>query len=123
MKLYDSFYVMHVMHAGATGARFVVHLNPDHEIFAAHFPGNPITPGVCQIAMVRELATRYTRLHLTLHHIASIKYQNLLKPDGQSLVTISLDNVHADEDGNVALQATVSDEHTTYTKMSLTFSL
>ena len=122
MTLNDSFYTVHATHVDATGTRFVVRLNPAHEIFAAHFPGNPITPGVCQIAMVRELASCYVKQRLTLRHIASIKYQNLLKPDADTLLNITLANVRTDADGNYTLQATVGDEHTTYTKMSLTFT-
>ena len=34
---------------------FNVILNPDHLIYKAHFPGQPVTPGVCILQMIREL--------------------------------------------------------------------
>lgn len=34
---------------------FVVRVNPDHEIYKAHFPGYPITPGVCIVKIATEL--------------------------------------------------------------------
>ena len=32
-----------------------VQLNASHKIFDGHFPGNPVTPGVVQIQIVKEL--------------------------------------------------------------------
>ena len=32
-----------------------IETNPSHIIYKAHFPGNPITPGVCIIKTAREL--------------------------------------------------------------------
>ena len=36
------------------GAVYRVSLNPDCEVYKGHFPGNPISPGVCGIQMIRE---------------------------------------------------------------------
>ena len=35
-------------------------LNKDHEIFKGHFPGNPVTPGVCMMQIVKELTEEFT---------------------------------------------------------------
>ena len=34
---------------------FKVILNPDHLIYKAHFPGQPVTPGVCILQIIQEL--------------------------------------------------------------------
>ncbi|MBQ0740088.1 3-hydroxyacyl-ACP dehydratase, partial [Aquimarina celericrescens] len=31
-------------------------INKNHKIFKGHFPGNPVTPGVCMIQIIKELA-------------------------------------------------------------------
>lgn len=31
-----------------------IEMNPKHDIYKGHFPGNPITPGVCLTQMVKE---------------------------------------------------------------------
>lgn len=35
-------------------SRVTVRLKPDSVIYSAHFPGNPVTPGVCIIGMAVE---------------------------------------------------------------------
>ena len=37
------------------GAVYTLRLNPDHVIYKAHFPGEPITPGVCILQIGQEL--------------------------------------------------------------------
>lgn len=39
-------------------ARFVVRLLPDCDVYRGHFPGHPVSPGVCNIEMVRECFAR-----------------------------------------------------------------
>lgn len=36
-------------------SRVTVRLKPDSVIYSAHFPGNPVTPGVCIIGMAVEV--------------------------------------------------------------------
>ena len=45
---------------------FRIRLNPAHEIYRAHFPGQPITPGVCQIQLVTELLSQLLDAEATL---------------------------------------------------------
>ena len=37
---------------------FCVALNADCEVYQGHFPGEPISPGVCNIQMIKECAER-----------------------------------------------------------------
>lgn len=34
-----------------------IQLEPSHPIYAAHFPGNPITPGACLVRIAEELVS------------------------------------------------------------------
>ena len=50
MKLLNDFCTI----AGGDTDKIWLRLNPDHPIYHAHFPGNPITPGVCIVQIVGE---------------------------------------------------------------------
>ena len=54
MKLIGDFF--HIVSTKHSEAELVwqVQLNADHYIYRAHFPGNPITPGVCLVQMVMK---------------------------------------------------------------------
>ncbi len=58
-----------------------VRFNPEHEIYKAHFPGRPITPGVCQIQMVTELLSLCLNAEVVLTDIKNVKYMAIMSPD------------------------------------------
>ena len=53
-------------HSGEDGVEYAVRLNPEHFIFRAHFPGMPITPGVCILQMCIELLGKWCGMPLVL---------------------------------------------------------
>ncbi len=50
----------HILSSDITsdGGMFRVSLNADCEVYRGHFPGEPISPGVCNIQMIKECAER-----------------------------------------------------------------
>ena len=65
-----------------------VRLNPEHEIYKAHFPGQPITPGVCQIQMVTELLSLHRGMEMILTDIKSVKYMAVISPAEVTELTV-----------------------------------
>ena len=53
--LVNSFYSVEKTESFENTCRIGVVLNSSHEIYKAHFPGNPITPGVCLLQIALEL--------------------------------------------------------------------
>ena len=52
----DDFYTLNQIAPQGEGKYICrITLNPAHPIFAGHFPGNPITPGVCMLQIIKEL--------------------------------------------------------------------
>ena len=90
----------------------------EHPIYQAHFPGNPITPGVCLVHLVGELAEQHTGLKLQLQEIKNIKFLNMLVPQENHPVLFHLT---IDPD-SWKVQALVNDSDTTYAKMSLRYT-
>lgn len=102
---------------GADGAwAGSVELIPESVIYAAHFKGMPITPGVCLVQIAVELASAASGQHLRLVAAKDIKFLNPVLPDKTSILDVSLKQVS--EDG--VWQAVLSDAGITCAKMTLT---
>ena len=57
-----------------------ISLNKDHEIFKSHFPGNPVTPGVCMMQIVKELTEEFTGKKLFLKSASNVKFMAIINP-------------------------------------------
>lgn len=55
-------------------------LNPQHNIFMGHFPDNPVTPGVCMIQIVKDLAEKITGKKLFLSSASNVKFMAIINP-------------------------------------------
>ena len=51
-------------------------LNKDHDIFKGHFPGNPVTPGVCMMQIVKELTEECIGMKVLLKSASNVKLAN-----------------------------------------------
>lgn len=56
-------------------------LNDKHEIFKGHFPGNPITPGVGMMQIIKELTEEITEKKLFLSQASNVKFMALINPE------------------------------------------
>ncbi|MBO4488201.1 MAG: beta-hydroxyacyl-ACP dehydratase [Bacteroidales bacterium] len=98
-----------------------VRLLPESVIFKAHFPDNPIMPGVCLVGMVQELAERMKGCQLTLSEVRNVKYLAVLKPNANPDVMVRFDKV--EEDGSrLRTDGVVMADEKVYTKFSLIFA-
>lgn len=88
----------------------------DSKVYAAHFPGKPITPGVCMIGAVVELLSQAAGQALSLVKVNNIKYISMMTPDDIDGATLA-----ATLDGNTAT-ATYINGDTIYAKMKLTLN-
>jgi 3-hydroxyacyl-[acyl-carrier-protein] dehydratase len=61
--------------------RATIRLNAEHEIFAGHFPENPVTPGVASVQMISEILGFYLKKELFLESASNIKYTAMIKPE------------------------------------------
>ena len=56
---------------------FNIILNPDHLIYKAHFPGQPVTPGVCILQMIQEILSEQEGMPLFIRKIKNVKFTNM----------------------------------------------
>lgn len=99
--------------------KYGIRLNKDHEIYQGHFPGNPISPGVCSIQTIRECCEEALDCPLRIDTIDQCRFLSLLTPDkGECLqVAFSLDAVGE----QVKAVATINDGSTVYVTLKATF--
>ena len=57
-----------------------IHLDPDHVIYRAHFPGEPITPGVCILQMAVKALSAALGAKLEARRFKNVKFLQILVP-------------------------------------------
>lgn len=53
--LLNDFYTLVNQQSEGASVRATIEFNAGHKIFEGHFPGHPVVPGVCMMAIVREV--------------------------------------------------------------------
>ena len=71
-------------------ASFTVKLNPDCRVYRGHFPGEPIAPGVCNIQMLTECASKAVGKSLLLSKIRQCRFTALVTPKETPFLDIRL---------------------------------
>jgi 3-hydroxyacyl-[acyl-carrier-protein] dehydratase len=68
-----------------------IRLNPSHEIFKGHFPGNPILPGVCIVQILKEILMYQSGNKLILNYAGSIKYLSYINPGVNDILNFDME--------------------------------
>ena len=118
MKLLDSLYTIVSDCTVDNGHEFDLKLNPEHFIYKAHFPGEPITPGVCIMQIAVELFEVALNTPIALNCVKNIKFLRIISPNEVTEVKYSLQKI-TKEEGALKVQVTVSANGEAYAKLSL----
>lgn len=78
---------------------FNIILNPDHLIYKAHFPGQPVTPGVCILQIIQELLSIEVDIALFIKKIKNVKFTNMISPVSDRRISVLFSSITPDEDG------------------------
>ncbi|MCE7041524.1 3-hydroxyacyl-ACP dehydratase [Dyadobacter sp. CY312] len=57
-----------------------IRLNADHQIYEGHFPGSPVTPGVVQLQIVKELLENHLGRKLIMKGMRTCKFLQVINP-------------------------------------------
>ncbi len=114
----DNFYSVSALEQSDSSLSCTLHYNAEHPIFSGHFPGNPIVPGVCTMAMVKVLLGQATGLSLMLAESKAVKFLGLISPDISPQLSISW----KEEAGGITATATLHAGVTSLFKMSAFYS-
>lgn len=119
MKLLNDFFQIVALDSGEEIVG-EVQMNPAHSIYHAHFPGNPITPGVCLVQMSTEILEMAINRRLQLKTAIKIKFR---KPMGPSVRPTFIFQKLKVSEQQVSVQVTVEDQDTQYAKMNLMYNV
>ena len=84
--------------AGLSGS-YELELNPSCFIYQAHFPGEPITPGVCIMQMGKEVLEDALGKPLQVAAVKNIKFLSIISPKETTRITYLLKKVEVSEGG------------------------
>lgn len=122
MKLQDNLYTL--QSADTETRSFIIRLNPDCIIYKAHFPGMPITPGVCIIGIATELLHKLIGRVVSLKEIVNAKFIATINPIERPQVTVTFNKVVFEEESStVKINAVISAESTVCSKLSLLYNI
>ena len=105
---------------------YTIELSPSCVIYAAHFPGEPITPGVCIVQMGKELVEEQlseqcsTPCKLMITKVKNVKFLSVISPDETLHLMYQVKKLVTSEDGvSVETQLIVLAEEKLMAKISL----
>ncbi|MDR2011299.1 MAG: hypothetical protein LBQ22_12545 [Bacteroidales bacterium] len=117
--LKDKFFSIINYSGSDAGVDFLVKFNKEHEIYEAHFPNNPITPGVCVIQVIKELFSHMKQEKFMIKKIKSVKFTYPINPLIHPEVNYNL-IIEAPDDENIyQIKATVYSGDVVFSKINL----
>ena len=105
---------------GISGSTYELGLIPSSIIYQAHFPGEPITPGVCIVQMGKELVEDALHQELYIDYVKNVKFLSVLSPVQSTSVDFLLQKVSVPEDGkDIKVQIVVTSASEAKAKISM----
>jgi len=92
---------------------FEVTLDPACDVYRGHFPGKPISPGVCNIGMIRRCTEKVTGNHLRFTSIKQCRLTGLVTPSATPHLTVEIQISRTDAD-KTSLRAVIKDSEKSY---------
>ena len=86
--LLDNFFTIEECTKDAATFRTVVRLNEQHPVFAGHFPGQPIVPGVFTLQMIKECVAVALEKEVRFERIQNCKFSRTILPGAHRLLEI-----------------------------------
>lgn len=97
-----------------------IELNPKHDVFKGHFPGNPVTPGVCMMQIIKELSQTILGSSLFLTSSSNVKFMAIINPKVSPILKLELD-ITGDISSDIKIKNTTSFGETVALKLSNTY--
>ena len=90
-------------------------INPDDPIFCGHFPQQPVLPGVCTLAIIKECICMASGKRLRYSEMAQCKFTGMVDPSKADLLKLEFRLINID--GKITVNATVGEGERVILKM------
>ena len=117
MILKDNFYTINELEFVENKIQASIKIDSNHSIFEGHFPNNPITPGVVEMEIVKEIVSEGIKKTLKMSKMSNCKFLAILNPLNSSEVNVKID-VLEQENNRIRISAQFLDQQTVYLKIS-----
>lgn len=97
-------------------------IHKDHPVFTGHFPGNPVTPGVCMMQIIKELGEKWSGSSLQLTKARNVKFMAIINPEKNENIKVEM-LFEKDGEDTLSIKSTTSFEDTVALKFSGTFQI
>lgn len=120
MKLLNNLYKILSVEKDDKKVSYNIRLNNDDVIYKAHFPGYPVTPGVCIIQIAMEILEIESHASLSLQKVNNAKFLAVLSPAKDPVITFKIAKMTEATDTNcISAQLIVSSPTTVFSKLSI----
>lgn len=120
-SIFKNFYTVQSQEGENGNFKVKIKLDPSHDIFKGHFPGNPVTPGVCMMQILKEITENISQKNLFLKSANNIKFMAIINPFENPDLT--LDITIDEKDGDIKVKNTTSFGETIALKMSVNYKI
>ena len=122
MILKNSLYTIADKRMEGGGIFYQILLDKNHFIYKAHFPNEPITPGVCIIQIAKELLEDYLHEEYEISYVKNIKFLSVLSPLSTPSVAYVFDKITIlPETNECKTQVQVQQDNVLFAKLSIIF--
>ncbi|TXI83641.1 MAG: 3-hydroxyacyl-ACP dehydratase [Crocinitomicaceae bacterium] len=122
MILNDTFYTVTELTKGENTLDATIKLNAAHAIFEGHFPNNPVTPGVVEMEIVKEILSLGLEKPLKMKTMSSCKFLAVLNPINVENVQVKISITEMD-DAFVRISGQLADDTTSFLKIAATYAI
>ena len=130
MLLRNNLYTISQKEINGLNGCFTIELNSSHFIYLAHFPEEPITPGVCIVQIGQELLellleeSCLKKYRLEIKKVKNVKFLSVISPKNNTTIGYTMKKVEMSEDAmEVKAQIDVSFKDEIKAKISLVLSV
>ena len=122
MILKDNFYTINELEFAENKILAAIKINSNHSIFEGHFPNNPVTPGVVEMEIVKEIVSEAIKKNLKMSKMSNCKFLAVLNPINSSEVNLKIDVLEL-ENNRIRINAQIVDQQTVYLKMGAEYTI